>query len=107
MKKHRLYISDLDGTLLRSGAKLSDRSYRVLQRMLDLEVPFTIATARSIVSVREILKGLPLKLPVICSNGAYIAYLDDQKHWFTHHIPKPRDQQIMDLVYSLWWLIIL
>jgi Cof subfamily protein (haloacid dehalogenase superfamily) len=100
MKQRRLYISDLDGTLLRSGARLSDYSYQVLKRLLASGLPFTVATARSIVSVREILGDLPLELPVICGNGAYMAYLHDQKHWFTRDIPKPRDREIMEMVHE-------
>ncbi len=100
MKSTQLYISDLDGTLLRSGARLSDYSRAVLKRLLAEGVPFTIATARSIVSVREILGDLPIQLPIICGNGAYMAYLHDPKHWFTRHIPRPRAEQVFQLVHD-------
>lgn len=100
MQSDHLYITDLDGTLLRSGAYLSDYSRGVLRRLLADGLNFTIATARSIVSVREILGDLPLQLPIICGNGAYMAYLHDPKHWFTRHIPRPKAERIFESVLS-------
>ncbi|MFK7924020.1 MAG: HAD family hydrolase [Bacteroidia bacterium] len=91
-----LYVTDLDGTLLRSGARLSDYARKVLTRLLADGLPLTIATARSITSVRQILGDLPITLPIICGNGAYMAYLNDEKHWFTNPIPKPKDERILD-----------
>lgn len=98
MRPDHLYVTDLDGTLLRSGARLSDYARRVLTRLLEDGMPFTIATARSITSVRQILGDLPITLPIICGNGAYMAYLHDEKHWFTNSIPKPKDEAILDLI---------
>ena len=60
----RLYISDLDGTLLADNAALSEASHRGLLRILQAGVPFTVASARSIVSIRHTLGELPLTLPV-------------------------------------------
>lgn len=68
----RLYISDLDGTLLGDDAKLSETSRRGLLGILAAGVPFTVASARSIVSIRHTLGDLPLALPVIEINGAFI-----------------------------------
>lgn len=96
MRMDHLYVTDLDGTLLRSGARLSDYARKVLTRLLADGLPLTIATARSITSVRQILGDLPITLPIICGNGAYMAYLNDEKHWFTNPIPKPKDEQILD-----------
>jgi len=98
MKMDHLYVTDLDGTLLRSGARLSDYARKVLTRLLEAGMPLTIATARSITSVRQILGDLPITLPIICGNGAYMAYLNDEKHWFTNAIPKPKDEQILEII---------
>ncbi len=57
---HQLYVSDLDGTLLQSDATLSARSQDILRGLLDDGMTFTIATARSAFSVRQILGDLPL-----------------------------------------------
>ncbi len=76
----KLFVSDLDGTLLGADGKISDRSLSVLTRLLDEGLPFTVASARSVVSMREVLRGLPLRLPVIEINGAFITDLATGRH---------------------------
>ena len=49
-----LYITDLDGTLLRSDATLSAFSRSVLTDLLSRGVLFTVASARSVTSIRSI-----------------------------------------------------
>lgn len=67
-----LYISDLDGTLLTPDVTVSKRSVRILNDLMSRGLLFTIATARSIASVRYILKDLELTLPMILMNGVCI-----------------------------------
>ncbi|MDX1907683.1 MAG: Cof-type HAD-IIB family hydrolase [Bacteroidia bacterium] len=82
-----LYLSDLDGTLLRPDATLSGYARTKLMELIRSGVAFSIATGRSIVSVREKLSDLPVHLPVICSNGAYISDLATGEHYCVHSIP--------------------
>lgn len=82
----KLYVSDLDGTLLRSDATLSDFSRQQLARMLDEGLEFTVASARSVVSMQMLLAGLPLRLPVIEMNGAMISDLASGHHQIVHAI---------------------
>lgn len=67
-----LYISDLDGTLLSPSVTLSKRTVRILNELMSQGVLFTAATARSIASVKHILKDLDLTLPIILMNGVCI-----------------------------------
>ena len=83
-----LYVSDLDGTLLDKDARLSSRSRQVLARLLNLGLPFTVATARSIVSVRAILGDLPLRLPVIEFNGAFLSDYPSGRHLVINALPR-------------------
>ncbi len=64
-----LYISDLDGTLLNKDVKLSEFSKKTLNDLISNGVSFTVATARSPISVREIFADVELKLPCILMNG--------------------------------------
>jgi Cof subfamily protein (haloacid dehalogenase superfamily) len=75
-----LYISDLDGTLLLPDATLSAYSLQRLNRLLLEGLSFTVASARSIVSMQPILQGLNLSLPVIEFNGAFISDLATGRH---------------------------
>ena len=67
-----VYVSDLDGTLLRDDAVLSSFSRGTLSEMLDAHLLFTVASARSVTSIRKVLAGLEFHLPVIEYNGSYI-----------------------------------
>jgi Cof subfamily protein (haloacid dehalogenase superfamily) len=75
-----LYISDLDGTLLRSDATLSQNSADMLNECIRNGCNFTVASARSRTSMLPILKGLSLKLPVIAVNGGFITEMDTGRH---------------------------
>lgn len=76
----KIYISDLDGTLLRNDATLSDYSRRNLVQLINSGIKFTVASARSIYSIQRILQGVPLKLPIIEFNGAYISDFTTGEH---------------------------
>jgi len=70
--QNQLFVTDLDGTLLNNHCELSKYSKSGIIELLESGVNFTIATARGIRSIKEIVGDIPLKLPVICNNGAYI-----------------------------------
>jgi hypothetical protein len=76
----RLYVSDLDGTLLSSDARLSATSRAGLNHLLDAGLAFTVATARSAPAIRALLAGVRLTLPVIELNGAFISELHSGRH---------------------------
>ncbi|TAH66922.1 MAG: HAD family hydrolase [Anaerolineaceae bacterium] len=67
-----LFISDLDGTLLSHNATLTKRSANILKDLMGQGLLFTAATARSIASVKYILKDLELTLPIVLMNGVCI-----------------------------------
>ena len=67
-----LYVSDLDGTLLNTQARISPRSLEILNRLAAEGMPFTYATARSLSSASVVTRGLSAGIPVIVYNGAYI-----------------------------------
>jgi len=65
------YVSDLDGTLLDREGYLSPISRTRLESLLGAGVAFTVASARSWISIRERLGPLPLSLPIVEFNGAF------------------------------------
>ena len=65
-----LYVSDLDGTLLRSDQRTSDYTNRVINELTDRGMLFSYATARSYVSSHRVTAGLTARIPVILYNGA-------------------------------------
>ena len=75
-----LYVTDLDGTLMRNNETLSEHTVQTINELVGRGMAFTFATARSIESARKITGGLKLKLPVITRNGAVLADNNTGKH---------------------------
>ncbi len=71
-----LYVSDLDGTLLRSDETLSSYTCSVINQFTEKGGLFSYATARSYITVRKVTKGLEAKIPVIVYNGTFV--IDNQ-----------------------------
>ena len=84
----RFYVSDLDGTLLDEQGKLSSRSLGILNELLLDGLVFTVASARSVTSMRPILQGLALRLPIIEFNGAFITDLVSGEHHVINAMPR-------------------
>src|SRR5512137_1331310 len=68
----KLYVSDLDGTLLNSRQEIDEKSVEAINGMIGRGLNFTIATARSYESVKTLTGRLHLKLPLILNNGALV-----------------------------------
>lgn len=84
-----VFVSDLDGTLLSPDAALSKFTTRALQTCIRAGLRFTIATARTIESVRHIMKDVPLTLPMILMNGVLL--YDPAKKAYTQVFSIERD----------------
>ena len=86
-----LYVSDLDGTLLRSNEATSEYTNQVINSLVDKGMIFSYATARSLITAKKVTKGIHAKIPVIVYNGAFVIdnitekilianYFDDSVH---------------------------
>lgn len=75
-----VYISDLDGTLLTNDATLSPYSRTGLQHLLEENLLFTVASARSVVAIQSMFENIQLPLPIIEFNGAFISDLHTGQH---------------------------
>ena len=67
-----LYVSDLDGTLLRSDVSNSDYTNRTINRLAQQGMLFCYATARSYSTSVKVTRGLDARIPLIVYNGAMI-----------------------------------
>ncbi len=68
-----LYVTDLDGTLMRNDVTISAESVRILNQLIDKGVLITYATARSFHSAYDITKDIHFMIPVITRNGTTFA----------------------------------
>ena len=68
----KLYVSDLDGTLLRSDQVTSDYTNQVINTLVDKGMLFSYATARSLITAKKVTMGIQAKIPLIVFNGAFV-----------------------------------
>jgi Cof subfamily protein (haloacid dehalogenase superfamily) len=86
IQNQKLFVSDLDGTLLQGDGTLSDYSRKALTDLLEAGVHFTVASARAWGEIVPVLGDLPLTLPVIAINGAYLTDYATGNHLVINHI---------------------
>ena len=86
MKK--LYISDLDGTLLNTSAELSEFTKNAINEFTSRGGFFTIATARTSETVRHIMKGVNLSAPMILMTGVFALDPKTNKFIMSRHIDR-------------------
>ncbi len=67
-----LYISDLDGTLLRSDARTSEYTNRTINALVERGMLFSYATARSYLTACKVTAGLRTNNPLVVYNGAVL-----------------------------------
>ena len=105
--KNTLFISDLDGTLLKNDKTLSSYSIKTLNDLIDMGLNFTYATARSYYSAYKIIKPLNLTLPVLHYNGTIISSPSDGSPLYTHKFSTEDINIIKDIFcrYSLYPLV--
>jgi len=67
-----LYVTDLDGTLLRSDERTSDFTNQTINDLAAKGMLFSYATARSYVTSVKVTKGMSAHIPLIVYNGALV-----------------------------------
>ena len=67
-----LYVSDLDGTLLRSDQRTSEYTNRTVNALVARGMHFSYATARSYLTAGKVTAGMDEAFPVILYNGAFV-----------------------------------
>lgn len=72
-KMRTLYVTDLDGTLMKNDMTISEKSVSLLNQLIGKGVLITYATARSFHSAYDITRDIGFKIPVITRNGTTFA----------------------------------
>ncbi len=67
-----LYVTDLDGTLLKNDKTLSKRSVKTLNRLIKSGAAVTYATARSFTSASPLINSIDFNFPAVTFNGVFI-----------------------------------
>ena len=90
----KLFVTDLDGTLLNSDHKLSEYSMNAIKTAMDKGIPICIATGRSYNDILEIISELDVKPYIISSNGASVYNTNGEK-MYSISIPKDQVREII------------
>lgn len=72
MDKPKLVASDVDGTLLAPKEKLTDRTARVIERVLADDVPFVLVSGRPPRWIPGVARAAGLSGYAVCANGAVV-----------------------------------
>lgn len=67
-----ILVSDMDGTLLSSNKEISDNNLKAIKRFQSLGGKFTLATGRTVDSVKQYMDKLTIDAPLVLYNGAKI-----------------------------------
>lgn len=94
MKK--LAVFDLDGTLLDSKGNISEEHLHAIHKLRKNDYEVTIATGRPEILIREYVKKLGIKIPIITCNGAVVGNAISNQYLAASYIPKDKVRTIID-----------
>ncbi len=94
MPSKTLYVSDLDGTLLRKDQTISEYTASTLNRLVSEGMAFSYATARSYATSSIVTAGLDARMPVIVYNGTFILENGTQRKLLSHYFTREEAELI-------------
>ena len=80
-----LVVFDLDGTLLDKGSRITTYTAETLAKMRARNIPYTVATGRTLQAATGPLKDHHFTLPLILKNGAII-WSPEEARYSHHHL---------------------
>lgn len=83
-----LYVTDLDGTLLKNDKTISKRSVKTLNRLIENGAAVTYATARSFTSASPLVDSIDLNFPAVTFNGVFIVDPKSGEHIIENNFTK-------------------
>lgn len=95
MQNKTLYVSDLDGTLLRSDQTISEYTADTLNKLISDGMVFSYATARSYATSSIVTAGLDAKMPVIVYNGTFILENGTKKRLLSHYFTREEAELVL------------
>ena len=100
--KYKAVIADVDGTLIPPGAVPapypSARLQKAVAKAKEKGVIFSLASARSLGWVQEIISGLKLTGPIILDNGARIYDCGKKEYLWESFLPKTTAEKILNIL---------
>lgn len=96
-----LYLTDLDGTLLRPDRRLSAFSREGLNALAARGIAVGAATARTAATVVPILRGARFLAPAVLMNGTCLYSLRDERYLSVTPIPRRALEELIGVLHRL------
>jgi hypothetical protein len=80
LKNIKLVVSDLDGTIKDSDQPIHPETIATFAKLNDLDIYFTLASGRSLASLRPYAEELNIRIPLVLANGCIIQSMDGEIH---------------------------
>lgn len=98
-----LYVSDLDGTLLRSNESTSEYTNQTINRLTEQGMLFSYATARSFHTSHKVTAGMTARMPLVVYNGAMVVDSKDGTILLSNFFG-PEAQSLLDdlTAHNIW-----
>ena len=94
---YKIIAIDLDGTLLNSYGKISDKNKEILKKAQEKGIEIVLASGRSLTSVKNISNELENNHYIICGNGSLIYDLQKDEIIYDKFIDKRKALQIIEI----------
>lgn len=101
MDQHRtLYVSDLDGTLLRRDETLSAFTADTINLLSRRGMIFSFATARSRITASKVTREITANIPMVVYNGSFVMEKMSGRHLYSNLFRGNDAADILDLLIS-------
>ena len=84
MKNKTLYVTDIDGTLLRSDCTLSEFTSKTIDELITSGMKFACASGRSYYAADMLLSDIRASFPLIVHNGTFIFEKGSKREIFSN-----------------------
>jgi len=88
LKRIKLIVFDLDGTLLNSSGAIGERSKQLVKELEGLDVHFSFASGRLHSAITSFAEELNLKSPLVSLDGCLIKSFPDNKLLFESNLKR-------------------
>ncbi len=96
MKHIRMVVSDMDGTLLNSNHKVSQRFFNLFKKLHSLNIRFVAASGRPYYSITEKLQPITKDITIVAENGGLV--IEDEEVVLSNNIHSEKLINLYNLV---------
>ena len=86
MSKYKVIAFDMDGTLLNSRKQISEHTLEAINHAFDAGKEVILSTGRCVAELREYFKRIPRLRYVVCSSGAILYDVKEEKILYSNSI---------------------